>query len=77
MFSLEDEDMSKDKLERIYVTNDFNTAELTHFRKMFKNRKKLRGGAGSYLTSPSAADNSWLRIDDPAHSRPGYFTRKP
>ena len=77
MFSLEDEDMSKYKLERIYVTNDFNTAELTHFRKMFKNRKKLRGGNGSYLADPSDADETWLRIDDPAHSRPGYFTRKP
>ena len=77
MFSLKDEDMSKDKLERIYITNDFNTAKLTDFTKMFKNRKKLRGGNGSYLSDPSTADKSWLRIDDPAHGRPGYFTRKP
>ena len=66
-----------DKLEKIYVNNDFNTSELTDYSDMFKNRKKLRGGNGSYLTDPSTADKSWLRIDDPAHGRPGYFTRKP
>ena len=77
MFYLYDDDISKDKLETIYVNNDFNTAKLTDFTKMFKNRRKLRGGAGSYLADPSTADKSWLRIDDPAHGRPGYFTRKP
>jgi len=77
MFYLKDEDMLKDKLEKIYVNNDFNTAKLTGFSRMFKNRKKLRGGAGSYLTDPSTADKSWLRIDDPTNGHPGYFTRKP
>ena len=77
MFYLKDEDMLKDKLEKIYVNNDFNTAKLTDFSRMFKNRKKLRGGAGSYLTDPSTADKTWLRIDDPTNGRPGYFTRKP
>ena len=77
MFYLEDADMPKDKLEIIYVNNDFNTASLTSAYKMFKNRKKLRGGNGSYLSNPSTADKTWLRIDDPAHGRPGYFTRKP
>ena len=77
MFFLEDKDRLKDKLETIYVNNDFNTAKLTEFTGMFANRKKLRGGNGSYLTNPSTADKSWLRIDDPAHGRPGYFTRKP
>ena len=76
IFYLSDEDILKDKLEKIYVNNDFNTAKLTDFSRMFKNRKKLRGGAGSYLTDPSTADKSWLRIDDPTNSRPGYFTRK-
>lgn len=66
-----------DKLEKIYVNNDFDTSKLTDDSGMFKNRKKLRGGAGSYLADPSTADKSWLRIDDPAHGRPGYFTRKP
>ena len=77
MFYLKDEDILKDKLEKIYVNNDFNTAKLTDFSRMFKNRKKLRGGAGSYLTDPSTADKTWLRIDDPTNGRPGYFTRKP
>ena len=77
IFYLSDEDILKDKLEKIYVNNDFNTAKLTDFSVMFKNRKKLRGGAGSYLTDPSTADKTWLRIDDPTNGHPGYFTRKP
>ena len=77
MFLLYDQDISKDKLETIYVNNDFNTAKLIYFEGMFDNRKKLRGGDGSYLSEPYTADKSWLRIDDPAHGRPGYFTRKP
>ena len=77
MFLLQDDDVFNDKLEKIYVNNDFNTSKLTSFYDMFKNRKKLRGGNGSYLSDPTTADKSWLRIDDPAHGRPGYFTRKP
>ena len=68
---------STDKLETIYVNNDFNTAKLTFFSGMFQNRYKLRGGNGSHLVDPATADKSWLRIDDPTHGRPGYFTRKP
>ena len=49
MFSLSDEDKLIDKLEKIYVNNDFNTTNLTNFSGMFENRKKLRGGNGSYL----------------------------
>ena len=74
MFALSYED--RDKLE-IYVNNDFDTSQLTSFSNMFLKRKKLRGGNGSYLADPSTADKSWLRIDDPTHGRPGYFTRKP
>ena len=66
-----------DKLENIYVNNDFDTSKLINYSGMFKDRKKLRGGAGSYLADPSTADESWLRIDDPGNGRPGYFTRKP
>ena len=77
IFSLSDAYKPNDKLEKIYVNNDFNTAKLTNFTRMFANRKKLRGGNGSYLTNPFTVDKSWLRIDDPAHGRPGYFTRKP
>ena len=77
MFSLSDIYTPDDKLEKIYVNNDFDTSKLVEFSYMFKHRKKLRGGAGSFLSDPSTADKSWLRIDDPAHGRPGYFTRKP
>ena len=75
MFFLEDEDISKDKLETIYVNNDFNTAKLTDIYQMFGNRRKLRGGNGSYLADPSIADKTWLRVDRPGVQ--GYFTRKP
>ena len=79
MFYLDDRDKLKDKLETIYVNNDFNTAKLKYSTGMFKNRKKLRGGNGSYLdlVDPYTVDKSWLRIDDPANDRPGCFTRKP
>lgn len=69
-----------DNLETIYVGADFNTEKMISIgwsSGMFDNRYKLRGGAGSFLPDPSTADKSWLRIDDPAHGRPGYFTRKP
>ena len=77
MFYLPYKDELNDKLEKIYVNNDFNTASLTDFSEMFKNRNKLRGGNGSFLVNPGTADKSWLRIDDPTNGRPGYFTRKP
>ena len=73
MFSLDDGDV--DKLERIYVNNDFNTTKLTNFYRMFENRKKLRGGNGSFLANPSTANKTWLRVDRPGVR--GYFTRKP
>ena len=77
MFSLSDVYKPNDKLEKIYVNNDFNTSKLINYSEMFKNRKKLRGGAGSFLADPSTANKTWLCIDNPAHGRPGYFTRKP
>ena len=73
MFSLDDGNV--DKLERIYVNNDFNTTKLTNFYRMFENRKKLRGGNGSFLAKPSTANKTWLRVDRPGVQ--GYFTRKP
>ena len=75
MFSLPNEEMPNDKLEKIYVNNDFNTTNLTNFSQMFRNRMKLRGGNGSYLTDPSTADKTWLRVDRPGVQ--GYFTIKP
>ena len=68
---------SVDHLTTIYVNNNFNTDKLLQSENIFMNRYRLRGGAGSFLASPSTADKSWLRIDDLTNGRPGYFTRKP
>lgn len=65
---------AEDKLERIYVNKDFDTSSLAESNGMFINRKKLRGGNGSYLADPSTADKTWLRVDRPGVH--GYFTRK-
>ena len=75
MFYLDNKYISKDKLETIYVKNDFNTARLIDTYALFVNRKKLRGGNGSYLADPYYADKTWLRVDRPGVQ--GYFTRKP
>ena len=78
MFALSSEYIPNDKLETIYVNNDFNTTKLTNFLGIFLGRNKLRGGNGSYFAAyPYVEVKSWLRIDDPANGRPGYFTRKP
>jgi hypothetical protein len=83
MFALIDEDKqlatcpNGDKLQKIYVLNDFNITKVRQSDDIFMGREKLRGGAGSFLADPSTADKSWLRIDDPANGHPGYFTRKP
>ena len=75
MSSLSNDYASDDKLEKIYANNDFDISKLTAFSNMFRNRKKLRGGNGSYLANPSTADKTWLRVDRPGVQ--GYFTRKP
>ena len=75
MFSISHGYEPDDKLEKIFVNSDFNTSKLINYSEMFKNRKKLRGGNGSYLGDPSTADISWLRVDRPWVQ--GYFTRKP
>ena len=74
LFTLHDSSVPYDRLEKIYVNNDFDTSKVTNFSNIFKNRRKLRGGNGSYLTDPSAADKTWLRVDRPGVQ--GYFTRK-
>ena len=75
MFALSDKYIPNDKLEKIYVNNDFDITNLTSPWEMFKNRKKLRGGNGSFLAYPSSANKTWLRVDRPGVQ--GYFTRKP
>ena len=64
------------KLERIYIKNDFDLSSATETSGLFKFQTRLRGGLGSFVSNPNTADKSWLRIDDPSHGRPGYFTRK-
>ena len=75
MFGI-DRSLLVDKLERIYVKQDFDTSAGTDFTNIFTGRTNLRGGNGSFLPDPSTADKTWLRIDDPTNGRPGYFTRK-
>ena len=65
-----------DNLTTIYASDNFVTDNVANGQGIFNYRKKLRGGNGSYLTDPSTADKSWLRIDDSINGRPGYFTRK-
>ena len=74
IFSLRDDDVYKDRLEKIYVNNDFNIGSITGSSNMFAYRYKIRGGNGSYLADPSTADKTWLRVDRPGVQ--GYFTRK-
>ena len=75
LFGLRDVDKLNDKLETIYVNNDFNTAKVINFSAMFENRMKLRGGNGSFSAAPGVVDLTWLRVDRPGVQ--GYFTRKP
>ena len=63
-----------DNLEKIYVNRDFDTSKLTSSTNAFIRRNRLRGGNGSYLSDPSTADKTWLRVDRPGVQ--GYFTRK-
>ena len=54
-----------DNLEKIYVNQDFDTSKLTSSTNAFIRRNRLRGGNGSYLSDPSTADKTWLRVDRP------------
>ena len=74
MFSISN---SPQRLKTIYVSDNFVTDNVTNWSYAFAGQVTLRGGNGSYLNNPGIADKSWLRIDDPAHGRPGYFTRRP
>lgn len=73
MFSVSN---SPQRLETIYVSDNFITDNVTNWSYAFAGQVTLRGGGNSYLNNPGVADKSWLRIDDPVNGRPGYFTRK-
>ena len=74
MFSVSN---SPQRLKTIYVSDNFVTDNVTNWSYAFAGQVTLRGGNGSYLNNPGVADKSWLRIDDLANGRPGYFTKKP
>ena len=74
MFSVSN---SPQRLETIYVSDNFVVDNVTNWSYVFAGQVTLRGGNGSYLNNPSATDKTWLRIDDLVNGRPGYFTRKP
>ena len=74
MFSTGIAGPSSEKLERIYVNQDFDVSKLTSVQGAFIGRYKLRGGNGSYLSYPATADLTWLRVDRPGVQ--GYFTKK-
>lgn len=75
MFSTGIAGPSNERLERIYVNQDFDVSKLTSAQNAFIGRYKLRGGNGSYLSYPATADLTWFRVDRPGVQ--GYFTRKP
>ena len=74
MFSVSN---SPQRLKTIYVGDNFITDNVTNWSYAFAGQVTLRGGNGSYLNNPSAADKTWLRIDDSSNGRSGYFTRRP
>ena len=73
------------ELQKILASNDFDVSaakqysqsHLTANYEIFHRRFSLRGGEGTYWGNPDLVNLDGLRIDDPVHGRPGYFTRKP
>ena len=73
------------ELQKILASNDFDVSvakqysqsHLTANYEIFHRRFSLRGGEGTYWGNPDLVNLDGLRIDNPAHARPGYFTRKP
>ena len=73
------------ELQKILASNDFDVSvakqysqsHLTANYEIFHRRFSLRGGEGTYWGNPDLVNLDGLRIDDSAHGRPGYFTRKP
>ena len=59
-------------LKTIYVSNKFNTNNVTNSSDMFTNSANLVGGAGTKYNS-SYVDKTYARIDG-GTSNPGYFT---
>ena len=60
------------KLKTIYVSNKFNTDNVTASNEMFRDSNYLVGGSGTKYNS-SYVDKTYAKIDGGA-SNPGYFT---
>lgn len=73
------------ELQKILASSDFDVSAAKQYSQshltanygIFHRRFSLRGGEGTYWGNPDLVNLDGLRIDDPAHGRPGYFTRKP
>ena len=73
------------ELQKILASNDFDVSAAKQYSQshlianyeIFHRRFSLRGGEGTYWGNPDLVNLDGLRIDDLAHGRPGYFTRKP
>ena len=67
------------ELQKIFASNDFDVSvakqysqsHLTANYEIFHRRFSLRGGEGTYWGNPDLVNLDGLRIDDPAHGRPG------
>ena len=64
--------MSSTNLEKIYVSDKFDTENVSLYVDMFRNCIKLVGGAGTAYDS-TKTDKTYARIDKGTNS-PGYFT---
>ena len=73
------------ELQKILASNDFDVSAAKQYSQshlianyeIFHRRFSLRGGEGTYWGNPDLVNLDGLRIDNLAHGRPGYFTRKP
>ena len=62
------------KLKKIYVSNLFNTSNVTKSYDMFYNCPLLEGGNGTAVATKKVYDKTYAKIDKPGQE--GYFTQK-
>ncbi|MBQ6093954.1 MAG: BspA family leucine-rich repeat surface protein, partial [Lachnospiraceae bacterium] len=74
MYGMFASDSADYKLTTIYVSNDFVTSAVRDGDYMFYNRRAICGGQDTVYGD--IVDHTYARIDDPDHSKPGYFTDK-
>lgn len=74
MYGMFASDSADYKLTTIYVSTDFVTSAVTDGDYMFYNRRAICGGQDTVYGD--IVDHTYARIDDPDHSKPGYFTDK-